>query len=114
MSDSKYIFLVSMNIEKKYEELFNEVYDEEHIPYLLKVPGVNNVTRGKGVPFSFSIGGQTKSMNAPAQKFIAMYEIDSPDVVESKEWSLAVEEGRWSSEVRQHTSERSHFLYEYC
>ena len=53
-------------------------------------------------------------MNAPAQKFIAMYEIDSPDVVQSEEWSLAVEEGRWSSEVRQHTSDRYHVMYEYC
>ena len=53
-------------------------------------------------------------MKAPSQKFIAMYEIDSPDVVKSQEWSLAVEEGRWSSHVRQHTSERSHFMYEYC
>ena len=114
MSNSKYIFVVSMNVKKEHENLFNEVYDEEHIPYLLKVPGVNKVTRGKGVPFSFSIGGETKSMNAPAQKFIAMYEIDSPDVVKSQEWSLAVEEGRWSSHVRQHTSERSHFMYEYC
>ena len=114
MSNSKYIFVVSMNIKKEHENLFNEVYDEEHIPYLLKVPGVNKVTRGKGVPFSFSIGGETKSMNAPEQKFIAMYEIDNPDVVNSTEWSLAVEEGRWSTQVRQHTSERSHFMYEYC
>tara|TARA_B100000767_G_C19499888_1_gene423856 strand:+ start:64 stop:675 length:612 start_codon:yes stop_codon:yes gene_type:complete len=114
MSDSKYIFVVSMNIKEEHEYLFNEVYDEEHIPYLLKVPGVNKVTRGRGIPFLFSIGGETKSMKAPSQKFIAMYEIDSPDVVKSQEWSLAVEEGRWSSHVRQHTSERSHFMYEYC
>jgi len=114
VANSKYIFVVSMNVKKEYENLFNEVYDEEHIPYLLKVPGVNKVTRGKGTSFNFSIGGETKSMNAPAQKFIAMYEIDSPDVVQSKEWSLAVEEGRWSSEVRQHTSDRSHVMYEYC
>lgn len=114
MSKSKYIFIVSMNVKNEYENLFNEVYDQEHIPFLLKVPGVNKVTRGQGIPFSFSIGGQTKSMNAPTQKFVAMYEIDNPNVVQSKEWSLAVEEGRWSSEVRKHTSDRSHFMYEYC
>ena len=114
MANSKYIFIVSMNVKKEYENLFNEVYDKEHIPYLLKVPGVNKVTRGKGTPFNFSIAGKTKSMSPPAQKFIAIYEIDSPDVVQSQEWSLAVEEGRWSSEVRQHTSDRSHVMYEYC
>ena len=114
MANSKYIFVVSMNVKNEYENLFNEVYDEEHIPFLLKVPGVNKVTRGKGTSFNFSIGGETKSMNATAQKFIAIYEIDSPDVVQSREWSLAVEEGRLSSQVRQHTSNRSHVMYECC
>ena len=114
MSQSKYIFIVSMNVQNEYEKLFNEVYDEEHIPYLLKVPGVNKVTRGKGVPFSFSMAGETKEMDMPNQKFVAMYEIDNPDVVQSSEWSIAVEKGRWSTEVRQHTSERTHFMYKYC
>jgi hypothetical protein len=114
MSKSKYIFIVSMNVKGEYEDLFNEVYDEEHIPYLLKVPGVNRVTRGKGLPFSFSIGGKTKSMKPPNQKFVAMYEIDNPQVVDSQEWSIAVEKGRWSTQVRQYTSDRTHFMYEYC
>jgi len=114
MSKLKYIFIVSMNIKPEFENLFNEVYDNEHIPYLLEVPGVNKVTRGQGIPFSFSIGGETKSMDAPSQKFVAMYEIDSPEVVKSSEWSIAVERGRWSTHVRQHTSERSHFMYKYC
>ena len=88
MSQSKYIFIVSMNVKSEFENLFNEVYDKEHIPYLLEVPGVNKVTRGKGMPFFFSIGGETKSMDAPSQKFVAMYEIESPDVVNSSEWSV--------------------------
>ena len=114
MSQSKYIFIVSMNIKKEFEKLFNEVYDKEHIPYLLNVTGVNKVTRGKGIPFFFSMAGETKEMNSPSQKFVAMYEIDSPEVVQSLEWSVAVEKGRWGTEVRQHTSERTHFMYEYC
>ena len=114
MSKSKYIFIVSMNVKPEYENLFNEVYDKEHIPYLLEVPGVNKVTRGQGIPFSFSIGGQIKSMAASDQKFVAMYELENPDVVNSNEWSIAVEKGRWSTHVRQHTSERSHFMYKYC
>ena len=113
MSKSKYIFIVSMNVKSEFENLFNEVYDQEHIPYLLEVPGVNKVTRGQGIPFSFSIGGQTKLMAASNQKFVAMYELDNPDVVKSNEWSVAAEKGRWSSHVRQHTSERTHFMYKY-
>ena len=113
MSESKYIFIVSMNVKSEFEGLFNEVYDIEHIPYLLKVPGVNKVTRGQGVPFMFSIGGKTKSIEVPNQKFVAMYEIENPDVVNSSEWSIAVEKGRWGTQVRQHTSERTHFMYKY-
>ena len=53
-------------------------------------------------------------MAASNQKFVAMYELDNTDVVKSNEWSIAVEKGRWSTHVRQHTSERSHFMYKYC
>ena len=108
------IRLIFESVKKEYEDLFNEVYDEEHIPHLLNVPGVNKVTRGKGIPFNFSIGGETKSMDSPNQKFVAMYEIDNPEVINSKEWAIAVEKGRWSTQVRQHTYDRSHFLYECC
>ena len=52
-------------------------------------------------------------MQKPSQKFVAMYEIDTPDVVKSTEWSIAVEKGRWSTHVRQHTFDRSHFMYKY-
>ena len=113
MSVSKYLFIVSMNVKTEYEDLFNEVYDDEHVPYLLEVPGVNKVTRGKGEPFQFSIAGETKDMYAPHQKFVALYEIDSPEVVKSPEWATAVEKGRWSEQVREHTSDRSHFMYKY-
>ena len=114
MPASNYIFIVSMNIKNQYEALFNEIYNDEHIPYLLEVPGVNKVSRGTSIPFAFSIAGEIKEMMVSSQKFIAMYEIDNPEVVKSSEWSVAVEKGRWSSEVRQHTSERSHFMYKYC
>ena len=113
MSVSKYLFIVSMNVKTEYEDLFNEVYDNEHVPYLLQVPGVNKVTRGKGEPFQFSIAGETKNMTAPHQKFVALYEIEGPEVVKSPEWATAVEKGRWSEQVREHTSDRSHFMYKY-
>ena len=42
---TKYLFLASMDVAPEKEALFNEVYDEEHVPNLLKVPGVISVTR---------------------------------------------------------------------
>ena len=39
-----------MDVDADKEALFNEIYDTEHIPNLLKVPGVRGVTRMAGEP----------------------------------------------------------------
>src|SRR5690606_28743503 len=44
---TRYILTVSMDVDADKEALFNEVYDTEHVPLLLKVPGVLAVTRLK-------------------------------------------------------------------
>ncbi len=49
---SKYLFVVSMDVDPDKEALFNEVYDIEHVPTLLKVPGVHAVARVEGEPFA--------------------------------------------------------------
>ena len=36
----RYLFTASMDVDPEKEELFNEVYDTEHVPMLSKVPGV--------------------------------------------------------------------------
>ena len=54
---AKYLFVASMDVDPDKEALFIEVYDTEHIPNLLKVPGVYAATRIKGEPFAVSIGG---------------------------------------------------------
>ena len=109
--ESRYLFVVSMDVEPEHEALFNEVYDTEHIPYLMDVPGVHSVTRLKGEPFTLAIGGEEKPMPAPSPVYTALYEIDSPDVLASTAWAEAVERGRWASHVRPHTSNRSHGVY---
>ena len=47
---ARYILTVSMDVQADKEALFNEVYDTEHVPLLLKVPGVVSVTRAKMEP----------------------------------------------------------------
>ncbi len=108
---TKYLFIVSMDVAKEKEALFNEVYDTEHVPLLLKVPGVRAVTRLKTEPAAFNIGGERKVLDgAGAATYVAIYEIDSPDVLLSKEWAEAGEKGRWPGEVRPHTTNRSHIV----
>ena len=106
-----YLFVVSMDVAPEKEALFNEVYDTEHVPLLLKVPGVRSVTRMRTEPASVMIGGEKKPVSGEgAPTYVAMYEIDSPEVLTSRAWALAVEEGRWPSQVRPFTTNRHHIL----
>jgi hypothetical protein len=108
---SKYVFIASMDVDPDQEALFNEVYDTEHIPFLLEVPGVRSVVRIKGEPFAFSIGGERKEIAHSGPRYSAIYEIDGPHVLVSPAWAKAVEAGRWPGQVRPHTRNRNHALY---
>lgn len=108
---TQYIFIVSMDVAPEKERLFNEVYDREHVPNLLKVPGVRSVTRLCTEPASLNIGGETKRLTgAGAPRYMAIYEIDSPNVLTSTAWAEASELGRWATEVRPYTSNRYHIV----
>lgn len=107
--ETKYFFEVSMDIDADKEDLFNEVYDEEHIPFISTVPGVRAITRAKAEDFTVSIGGNDLQMPAGGvARYVAIYEIDSPDVLASAEWAEQAEKGRWATEVRPHTKNRGH------
>src|ERR1700693_4150606 len=109
--DSRYLFVVNMDVDADKEALFNQIYDTEHIPNLLKVPGVRGVTRMAGEPFALSIGGVEKKVAHESPRYSAMYEIDGPHVLVSPEWAQAVEEGRWPTQIRPFTHNRQHALY---
>jgi hypothetical protein len=109
---SKYIFVVSMDVDPDKEALFNEVYDTEHVPALSKVPGVHAVARFKGESsFAMNLGGERRDVPHPHARYTAIYEIDSPHVLVSPEWAKAGEVGRWAKEVRPFTRNRSHAVY---
>ena len=82
---SKYLFVASMDVDPDKEALFNEVYDNEHVPNLLKVPGVQSVARLEGEPFAISIGGEEKRVTHDGPRYSALFEIDGPHVLVSRE-----------------------------
>jgi len=108
--ESRYLFVVQMDVDPAHEALFNEVYDTEHVPNLMTVPGVRGASRLKGVPYAVAIGREVKQAEAASPAYTALYEIDSPEVLTSPEWAAAVEKGRWPAEVRPHTFNRKHAL----
>lgn len=108
---TRYVFIVGMDVTPEKEALFNEVYDREHVPNLLKVPGVRAVTRLRTQPGHVTIGGAPKELAGDgAPRYVAIYEIDDPAVLTSAAWAAAVEQGRWPAEVRPYTSNRHHIL----
>ncbi len=108
---AKYLFVVSMDVDPDKEALFNEVYDTEHVPNLLKVPGVHSARRAKGENFSVNIGGEETKRTHDGPRYTAIYEIDGPHVLVSPEWTKAGEAGRWPGEVRPFTRNRRHAVY---
>ena len=108
---AKFLFIASMDVDPEKEALFNEVYDTEHVPELLKVPGVLSVRRSVTVPLTMSIGGEKKTIVAEGEpRYSAYYELESAEVLVSDAWAKAVEKGRWPAQVRPFTRNRRHVL----
>jgi hypothetical protein len=108
---TRYLFVVSMDVQPEKEALFNEVYDTEHIPCLTSVPGVLSATRSVREPLTMMLAGKRQTMepgNEP--RYSVTYEIESPDVLLSAAWAEAGERGRWPGEVRPFTTNRRHIL----
>lgn len=96
-----YIFFVQMDIPQALDGELNRIYDTEHVPMLSKVAGVQRVARYR----------LHQSNDTRMQKYLAIYEIDSPDVVESDAWKAASAWGDWASSIRPHTTSRHHSYF---
>ncbi len=103
--------MASMDVEPNKQQVFDDVYDTEHVPYLSAVPGVISIARFQTEPLRIAIGGEVKNIVINDQpKHTAIYEIESPEVLISSEWSDAVERGSWPTQVRPFTNNRRHIL----
>src|SRR2546428_13863850 len=64
---TRYLFSAAMSVRPDKEALFNEVYDKEHVPSLLGVPGVIAVARFKSEPVTMMIGGGRKTIGIESE-----------------------------------------------
>ncbi len=109
--NARYVLMVSMDVDAEKEALFNEVYDTEHIPLISEVPGVLAVRRYRNVPLTMIIGGEAKQIVIEGEpQYLAVYELESPDVLTGSAWAKAVDAGRWATQVRPYTRNRRHVL----
>ena len=80
------LVLNAMNVAPEVEAEFNEWYDKEHIPALAAVPGVLAARRFRGTG---------------NRKYVALYHLATPEVVESAEWKQA-RQSEWTSRLQPH------------
>jgi hypothetical protein len=94
-----YVFWVMMDVEAHREALFNELYDTEHLPLLLKLPGCVNAVR-------------YRTVTAGQPRYLCVYEVEKPELPMSKSWNDTSDIGRWKPEVRPYTSNKRFIVSE--
>ena len=98
MEFEKHIIIINrIDIKPEMEEEFNRWYDEEHIPNLLKVPGVLWAKRGRNT--------------GDGLKFIAVYEHENINVQHSDAYKEAVST-EWSRKLKPHRLKTEREVYE--
>ncbi len=86
-ADAGGLLLNAMNVAPELEAEFNEWYDKEHIPALRAVPGVLSARRFRGTSGN--------------RKYVALYHLAAPQVVDSAEWKEA-RQSEWTSRLQPH------------
>ena len=110
---AKYIYVISMDIPTNKEKLFNTIYTTEHIPYIMKIPGIYSVNQFKTVPANFNKTSllNLNNLNNDKSNYMTIYYIKSPNIIKSKLWNYEIQQGNWSSKISPFTSNRKHYLY---
>jgi hypothetical protein len=94
-----YVFWVMMDVERHREALFNDLYDNEHLPLLLKLPGSVNAVR-------------YRTSDAGEPRYLCAYEVENTTLPMSKLWNDTSDIGRWKPEVRPYTSNKRYIVSE--
>ena len=94
-----YVFWVMMDVEPHREALFNDLYDNEHLPLLLKLDGCVNTVRYR-----------TTTPGEP--RYLCAYEVERTDLPMSQSWNDTSDIGRWKPEVRPYTSNKRYIVSE--
>lgn len=97
-----YVFIAQLAIPKALEQRFTELYDNDHVPALMTVPGVRSCSRFKLV----------WSDGSDMPEYLAIYDVDAPDVPKSLAWQKASASGQWPQEIRPHMTVRRHGMFE--
>lgn len=87
LQEANYVLSVRLGIPADKEDDFNQWYNIDHVPALVGVPGVRGARRFQ------SVEGEPK--------YLAVYEMDNPNVPKTAEWDKA-RNTEWSGRMRPH------------
>ena len=97
-----HIFVVQLDIPAEHEAEFNRVYDTEHFPMLSHVPDVRSAARYR-----------LEHSTVPGmQRYLTIYELDSPEVMKSADWEKAGAYGDWATKIRPKLTSRHQSVFE--
>ncbi len=97
-----HLFVVQLDIPAEHEAEFNRVYDTEHFPMLSKVPGVRCAARYR----------LEHSSMPGMERYLTLYELNSPEVLNTAAWEKAGLYGDWATKIRPLTTSRQHSVFE--
>jgi len=90
VNPAKAFYMVTFEIAPEDEAVFNEIYDAEHVPNIMRVPGVLGCVRFKDAH--------------PSERallvYSAIYFLDREGVQEGASWKAASDTGRWATVIR--------------
>ena len=72
-----YLYVAQVSIPKEYESELNRLYDDEHVPNLLKVPGVRGCRRYK-----------LEWGDPEMPSYLALYDLDDPNLPKTDAWNM--------------------------
>src|SRR5258708_39446909 len=81
-----------MDIPQHLEADSSRIYDEDHVPTILKVPGVRSCARYR----------LENSTRPGMPRYLAVYETDSAEVINSPAWPEAPPPREWRPQNRPH------------
>ena len=98
--DAPFFYMVTFEIAPEDEREFNEIYDTEHIPNIMKVDGVLGIMRFRDA--------------APNDKgwlvYSALYLLAQADLPDTPQWKAASDLGRWAPVMRPRLKSRQRRL----
>jgi hypothetical protein len=96
-TDAPYCMTITFEIAPEDEAEFNDIYDNDHIPTIMKLDGVKEVIRFKDA--------------APNEKsylvYTAVYFMTTPDLHLTPEWTALSDTGRWKPVIRPKVKSRA-------